>query len=100
MNDLLADTGSIGATAGSIEEAAGNAMTLASQVLATAESTVWQGQANAAFVNAVETFREHKDRLGQLLTEIGGNVDLSGQAHAQNEDEQISGMQSKAGMMA
>lgn len=100
MNDLLADLGSIQSTAGSIEEASGNAITLAGQVLATAESAAWQGRANAAFNEAVEIFRDNKDRLGQLLSEIGGNVELAGTDHADNEDTQVSGMQAKAGMMA
>lgn len=99
MNDLLADTSSIATTATNIDEAAGNAITIAGQVLATAESTAWQGQANRAFNDAVETFRQHKDRLAQLLTEIGGNVDMAGKDHMSNEDMQVSGMQAKAGMM-
>lgn len=100
VNDLLADTSGIQATSGSIDEAASQAITLAGQVLATAESTVWQGQANAAFVEAVETFREQKDKLGQILTQVGGDVGLAAQDHDQNEVTQVSGMQAKAGMMA
>lgn len=100
MNDLLADLSSIHSTAGNIEEASSQAITLAGQVLATAEATVWQGRANAAFTEAVETFRENKDRLGQLLSQIGGDVDQSGQAHGANEDVAVQGMQAKAGMMA
>lgn len=100
MNDLLADTAGIQSTAGTIDESASQAITLAGQVLATAESTIWQGRANAAFVEAVETFREHKDKLGQLLMEIGGNVDMAAQDHEENEVTQVSGMQAKAGMMA
>lgn len=75
-------------------------MSLAGQVLGIAESTVWQGTANAAYVDAVETFREQKDKLGQLLSQISGDVDLAGVDHQTNEDEQQAGMQAKAGMMA
>ncbi|MGH8793456.1 MAG: hypothetical protein ACRDXX_12540 [Stackebrandtia sp.] len=98
--NLLADTASIQSTSGSIDEAASQAMTLANQVLSTAESTTWVGRADAAFVDAVESFREQKDRLGQLLSQIGGDVNTAAVDHDANESDQVAGMQAKAGMMA
>ncbi|HIV56496.1 MAG TPA: WXG100 family type VII secretion target [Candidatus Stackebrandtia faecavium] len=98
--NILAEITSIQGTSNSIEEASSQAITLSEQVLSIAEGTMWKGNASAAFVNAVEEFRSHKDRLSQLLSDIGGNVDMAAMEHESNEEEQTSGMNSVASAIA
>ena len=98
--NLLADITSIQGTSNSIEEASAQAISLSEQVLSIAEGTMWKGTANGAFVNAVEEFRSQKDRLSQLLSDIGGDVDMAAMEHQSNEEDQTSGMNSVASAIA
>ncbi len=59
----------------------------------------WQGGASDVFRRLMEQFKDNADTINRKLSEISENIKTSGQAYAQNEEEQAQEMSKIEGML-
>ncbi|MEU6128369.1 WXG100 family type VII secretion target [Saccharopolyspora sp. NPDC047091] len=93
--DLMAKaSGQVEEVRGNVENAVNTLQTQLEPVLAS-----WKGGASDVFRRLMDAFQENAKVINQKLGEISENIQSSGQAYTQNEEEQAAEISKIEGML-
>ncbi|GAA3363302.1 MULTISPECIES: WXG100 family type VII secretion target [Saccharopolyspora] len=101
MSGMGTDADLMAKAAGQVEEVRGNVenavSTLDGQIAPVLAS--WKGGASDVFRRLMDAFQENAKTINQKLGEISENIQSSGQAYTQNEEEQAAEISKIEGML-
>lgn len=101
MSGMSTDADLMDKASGQVEEVRANVENAVNQLQGNIEPVLatWRGGASDVFRKLMDQFQENAKTINQKLGEIAENIKTSGQAYAQNEEEQAAEMSKIEGML-